>query len=1232
MTEYIRGSGGGKSGGSESPNTLKSSSFAKVLDLLCEGEIEGLVGGDAGIYINDIPLVNSAGGKNYENYNYNILQGTQAQGYLSDFANVQSERGIQNSVVKKNLPVYEKLVSKELDAVRVTVGTPYLTTSDDEGNVTGGSIVYKVSISDDNGATYTLKVHDKIEGKTTTAYERSVVIDLHDEWKGKTITVKVERVTADFPDTAVDGVTKKGELLFYSVAEIIYDRLRYPNSAIVGVKISSDYFSSIPSRAYDVNLLKVRVPSNYTPRSPTGGSSSYVNDSGANQGTEIWDGVLSPPIWTDNPAWCFYDLLTNTRYGLGEYIDEDTVDKWSLYEIARYCDGLVPDGFGGWEPRYTCNMFLQNRTEAITALRDMAKIFRGMLYWNGQVIATDFDRPQTAEALFTNANVIDGRFNYAGSSLQAKKNVVKVTWNDPDNDYARAVEYVEDSEELAKDNVPIRDLEINATGCTSRGQAYRIGKWALYTSKYESEILSFTTTDVGMHLHPGSLVNISDSLKNSSRRGGRIAEVIDASTVRLDRPINFNPNNPGKLIVEVDSVKIENLPDGSTVERNLSTLVSAVIDRVDSDLVFLSSSITAPLIGSIWIYNETGIAEPQLAKILSITEDSDAGTYAITCHKVNNSKFGYIENGWELEKKYTSDLNVLQASPISGKFDITEELYLETGIPKVQISVGWDDVLGAKHYILHYKKDLDNWKVADLQSLTSQFDLRDASNGTYVFRVATVNAFGKVSAFVESDPTLILGKTKEPSDVTNLSVRLTEAGIYLEWQAISDLDVKGYEVRLGESWEDSDNGGPGIILSTNISQNSFVTTAVKGADTYKYHVRAIDTTGHYSINSASAELDISELNRVYGFACVQSLGRLEFSWKRATSIGILGYEVREGTSWTDSTYIGFVNTNKLSLPYGSSATGTARKFFIKAFSSAGLYSKYAAFASTLIAKPTQRNAIKDINFHDTWAGVLVNTTQESSTNTVGQAIWTSYDEDSGEFLGDIVHSKEYTAQTTLSFAHATYLKDSVNWDNATFDWFSTESLRRWVMEYDQAVGDVSLEIATDTEIPATVLDAWRFHSVDGLNSAIGTAPIGTPKNSLIESPARGRYSAGVSVEPVTSNDYTITRLPTVFSETLWLRPKEISSFSSLVKLSNESSEYLKLTYSKLANRLYLEDQAGNRVGLDYNLVVDKLVFIGISQTETTRSLYASNKQGTNVTGNTELLPPNTLGYNKLEVI
>ena len=767
MTKKIKGAGGGggKGGGGgggrvaqESPDSLRSIAYASVLDLVAEGEIEGLADGLKSVYFNDTPLQNSDGSYNFTGATVTSVNGTQAQSYIQGFPAVENEIGVSTQLVKTS-NIVRQITDTDVDAVRVRVSVPRLTSQNTtNGDISGTSVSYAIDLQS-NGGGYVEKSVQTISGKTTSKYERSTRIELTGSapWD-----IRVRRITDDSTNSALSNDT-----YFESYTQIIDGKFRYPNSAIVGVRIDASQFDNIPKRSYDLKLLKVKVPSNYNPVSRI-----YSG---------IWDGTFTV-AWTDNPAWCFYDLITNERYGLGSYIAEAQVDKWALYAIGQYCDELVDDGFGGTEPRFTCNLYLQTRQEAYTVINSMASIFRGMPFWASGAISVGQDSPSDPVFQYNNANVVDGDFVYSGSALKARHTVALVTWNDPEDLYKQKVEYVEDADAMTR--YGIVQTEVIAVGCTSRGQANRVGRWILYTEKDETELVNFKVGIDGNLVRPSDVIQIADQLRAGVRRGGRIG-TSNAYDILLDQNLSDVVNIIGSSISVIT-------PNG--------TLETRTISSVDGLTVSVGTPFSdSPQVNSVWIV-ETLEVSAQLFRVISIAEAEDG--FNISALEHDPTKYNKIENGLTLAPRTISSLSAIPNAPT--QLSAEEALFFIGSDTVVTVSLSWERVIGATAYEVAYKVGDNNYVTLPNTQAVS-VDIPNATAGTYTFRVCAINSIGKRSIPAELNQAI---GGKDGLYTIDIPVNITadsqsiitedgavQTGIILQWDAPSSPWVSDYEVQ-----------------------------------------------------------------------------------------------------------------------------------------------------------------------------------------------------------------------------------------------------------------------------------------------------------------------------------------------------------------------------------------------------------------------------------------------------
>ena len=868
------GGGGGKGGGGgtrtpvESPDSLRSKAIARVLDLVSEGEVEGLVNGLQSVYLDDTPIQNADGSYNFNGVTIATRNGTQSQSYIPGFPSVENEVAVDVEV-KVTQPVVRAIANLSVNAVRVRIMIPQLTYQDPSTGDLGGTSVQYAIDTQPNGGAWTEVVNQTTNGKTTSRYERQHRVELTGTgpWN-----IRVRRITADSTNSNLQNKT-----YLASYTEIVDAKLRYPNSALVALTVDSAQFRSIPRRGYLMKLLRIKVPTNYDPVART-----YSG---------IWDGSFKI-AWSDNPAWCFYDLLTNARYGLGDYLATSQIDKWSLYKIAQYCDGQVPNGFGGYEPRFTCNMYLQTRAEAYNVLQNMASVFRGMLYWQQGSITTVQDAPEDAVYLYTNANVIDGLFTYSGSSRKARHTVALVTWNDPADNYKSKVEYVEDVEGIKRFGVV--QAEVTAVGCTSRGQANRVGKWILYSERMETEIVEFKTGLDGVIARPGQVIKIADQDKAGARIGGRLVGVASASSLTLDAPVTIVSG--GQYFLSLIT------PDGKVEERSVISNVGT------SSQVTLSSPFTfTPTTQTIWVMRSS-VLEPAYFRVLSVAE-GDKNTYAITAVAHEPSKFGAIENDLKLEARTTSILSAVPSKITT--INVSEYLYISGSDVRTMMTVSWQAPTQAARYSVEYRKtNGGNW-VQLPETMSTSLDIPDVAITPYQVRVrpiSVVGLFGPYSNIVDYN---VLGKTAPPSDVSSVTSNVEQFGIRITWSKVNDLDLDSYELRYGGSSWNTSYFIDKVYATTYLWQ-------IKSAGVHKVWVKALDTTGHYSVNPAFTEITIGVPAQSNLTARISG-PNIVLEWQSVVGAFAMDhYEVRYGSTWGSGTPIAspMSNTHSLKADFG----------------------------------------------------------------------------------------------------------------------------------------------------------------------------------------------------------------------------------------------------------------------------------------------------------------------------
>lgn len=753
------GGGGGKGGGEtasgprEAPDSLRSKQFARVLDLVSEGEVSGLVAGMKSVFLDDTPIQNADNSFNFQDVTLHTRVGTQSQSYIPGFPAVESENSVSVEAFYAT-PVVRSISNANVTAVRVTLSVPQLSYQNPTTGDLGGDAVGIAIDLQTNGGGYVQMLADTISGKTTTAYQRAYRIELAGSgpWD-----IRVRRTTADSGES-----NRINHVFWSSYTEIIDHLLRYPNSALCGVQIDSAQFRNVPRRGYHMKGLKIQVPINYNPE-----TRGYAGN---------WDGTFKI-AYTNNPAWCFYDMLTTSRYGLGEYLDATQIDKWALYTIGQYCDELVDDGFGGTEPRFTCNVYFQTQEEAYTLLQNMASIFRGMVYEAGGYVTAVQDAPADPVMLYTPANVIDGLFTYSGSAIKARHTVALVSWNDPADRYKQKIEYVEDEEGIGRYGV--RVTEFSAIGCNSRGQAHRAGKWLLYTERLETDTVTFRTGLDSAYVTPGEIVKIADPNVAGERLGGRILSATTGS-VTVDAALAIVAGHSYELSVV--------LADGTLATRTLNNSAGSA-----SVLTFASALPSAPQALSVWILADIGQVEPQTFRVLGIGE-VEKNVYEIVALAHNGGKFALVESGVKLETPPISGIDYRVQAPV-GSVTVTKNTEKrQDGTLKVTALIAWGAAIGATGYRVELKRDNDNWLLVDgnTSALISTVEL--SQEGLYTARVIAFNAIGTPSAATVSSATQIYWVTLSPPNNLSLVTAWAAPDVSVQWDPVDGANTYTLDV------------------------------------------------------------------------------------------------------------------------------------------------------------------------------------------------------------------------------------------------------------------------------------------------------------------------------------------------------------------------------------------------------------------------------------------------------
>ncbi|EMN8543442.1 TPA: host specificity protein J [Escherichia coli] len=703
----------------EAKDNLKSTQLLSVIDAISEGPVEGPVDGLKSVLLNSTPVLDSEGNTNIAGVTVVFRAGEQEQTPPEGFESSGSET-VLGTEVKYDTPITRTITSANIDRLRFTFGVQALVETTSKGDRNPSEVRLLVQIQRNGG--WVTEKDITIKGKTTSQYLASVVVD---NLPQRPFNIRMRRMT---PDSTTDQLQNK--TLWSSYTEIIDVKQCYPNTALVGVQVDSEQFGSQQvSRNYHLRGRILQVPSNYNPQT--------------RQYSGIWDGTFKP-AYSNNMAWCLWDMLTHPRYGMGKRLGAADVDKWALYVIGQNCDQSVPDGFGGTEPRITCNAYLTTQRKAWDVLSDFCSAMRCMPVWNGQTLTFVQDRPSDKVWTYNRSNVVmpdDGApFRYSFSALKDRHNAVEVNWIDPDNGWETATELVEDSQAIARYGRNVTKMD--AFGCTSRGQAHRAGLWLIKTELLETQTVDFSVGAEGLRHVPGDVIEICDDDYAGISTGGRVLAVNSQTrTLTLDREIT-QPSSGTTLISLVDgsgnpvSVEVQSVTDGVKVK------VSRVPDGVAE-------------------YSVWGLKLPtlrqRLFRCVSIRENDD-GTYAITAVQHVPEKEAIVDNGAHFDGNQSGTVNGVTPPAVQ---HLTAEVTADSG--EYQVLARWDTpkVVKGVSFLLRLTVAADDGSerlVSTARTTETTYRFTQLALGNYRLTVRAVNAWGQ-----QGDPASVSFRIAAPA-------------------------------------------------------------------------------------------------------------------------------------------------------------------------------------------------------------------------------------------------------------------------------------------------------------------------------------------------------------------------------------------------------------------------------------------------------------------------------------
>lgn len=825
-------------------DTLSSTQYATFIDLLSEGEIEGfpsaagLTKGTVDynnaalkdIYLNNIAILSANANIaslqdtdfNFKNVKVDFRYGTQSQSYFPGYGEISTPVQV-NQKVEFGSPITQTIQSPA-DGVIITITVPRLEEFTTQGDILGSSFGFKIQIQYPSQS-YVDVVVDSISGRTADPYQRDYRIDF-DATLGFPINIRVSRTTPDSTNIS----TIINEFYFAFLQKVTYQKLKYPNSALATIRFDAENFSSLPSRSYRIRGIKVKIPAGVTV-DQTNGRIIYPTP-------YVFNGTFEAnKAWTSDPAWVLYDLLTNTRYGLGAHITASQLDSYSFYTASKYASALVDDGLGGQEPRFSCNALIQNQDSAYQLISDLCSVMRVMPYWSTGSLVISQDAPVDASYLFTLANVTEEGFNYTGSSLVNRHTAAIVSYLDLTTQSIN-YEVVEDTAGINK--YGWEPAQIQAFACTSRGQAARMGRWLIFTETNETDVVSFTTSVAeGVIVRPGQIIKIADPLKAIYRRAGRI-KVATTSTVTVDDEDDTDLTSANSATLSVV------MPDGSIETKPVLSISGKVITLGGS----LS---TAPNINSIWMLQNTDI-EATTWRVLSVTE-VDAVSYTVTALMHNPGKYANVESGTPLTRSNTSAISFTPPAPVG--LQASEVIFESLNKASVKIVLNWIPVTGVNEYLVQYRVNNGNWNTAE--AFGPNYEIFDSSEGLYEIKLFSLNPLK-----VPSEPSILsftaIGKTAPPGDVQNLTLEpISFNTARLRWDQSVDVDVRvGGRIYIRHSSDASGNASwfdsVDLIESKSGSSTEAIIPLIEGEIFAKF----VDDGGRKSVNETSVLVDLPD--------------------------------------------------------------------------------------------------------------------------------------------------------------------------------------------------------------------------------------------------------------------------------------------------------------------------------------------------------------------------------------
>lgn len=796
----IEGRKGGSSSPStptESPDSLQSTSYAKILLALGEGEFGGDLDGTR-IFLDGTPIISADGTENFPGVRWEFRPGTPHQDYIPGMPDVENEITVSTELTSDRDWV-RAVTNTQLSAVRLRFSWAQLQQQQDNGDVVGYRIEYAIDVATDGGA-YQEVLRTAVDGKTTTKYERSHRIDLPAATTGW--QVRVRRLT---PNSTSNRVADK--MVVEAITETIDAKLRYPETALLFIQFDAKQFPNIPQVSCEPKGRVIRVPSNYNPET--------------REYTGTWDGTFKTAS-TNNPAWITYDLMINDRFSIGTRVKAENLalTKWDLYQIGQYCDQLVPDGRGGdgKEPRFLCDVYIQSQEDAWNVLRDIASIYRGSTFWANNGMNALADMPADIKYIFTRANVKDGKFTYASASDKTHYSTCMVSWSDPANGYQDAIEPVAEQSLIRR--YGIKQADLTAIGCIRKSEGIRRGKWLLHTND-KDRMVSFTVGLDGKVPLPGWIIAVADEMLAGRPLGGRISSV-DGRNITLDRVSS----------AVVGERLILNLPSGKAEGRTIAAVAGKII-------TVTTAYTEQPVAEAVWAIDASDLALQQY-RVTGIKEGDDGVSFDITAVEHDLNKYAKIDTGARIEDPPISVIPP-GVQPPPTNVQIGESSAVIQGMAVATLRVTWDRAESAIAYEAEWRRDNGNWIPAPRTS-TLGFEVSGIYAGRYQARVRAINPSEISSVWANAPEMVLTGKQGEPPALSSFTTVGQVFGIVLNWE----FPLGAEDTQRTEIWysQNADGSNKMHLGDYAYPQRSHTMTGLAAGVNFWFQARLVDKLGN----------------------------------------------------------------------------------------------------------------------------------------------------------------------------------------------------------------------------------------------------------------------------------------------------------------------------------------------------------------------------------------------------